>query len=69
MTVENRPESVRVVLELDTGSTGLSGRLIDDRGSVSGFFGWLQLMGGLEDVRDRVRTTERGDDRSGRRRE
>ncbi|MGH2993770.1 MAG: hypothetical protein ACRDL1_09570 [Solirubrobacterales bacterium] len=54
MPGEERPESVRVVLDLDLAGDGPSGRLVDEVGSSSAFFGWLQLMDGLEGVRQRA---------------
>jgi hypothetical protein len=54
MSADAPLESVRLVLELDLAGDGPSGRLVDEQGSSSAFFGWLQLMDGLEDVRRRA---------------
>lgn len=44
-------EAQRVVLELDAGSDGLEGWLIDPGGDRRRFSGWLDLASGLENVR------------------
>jgi len=56
MPAADRPDSVRVVLDLDLdlAADAPSGRLVDELGSSSAFFGWLQLMDGLEGVRQRA---------------
>ncbi|MGH2961602.1 MAG: hypothetical protein ACRDL3_05335 [Solirubrobacterales bacterium] len=54
MPSEEVPESVRLVLDLEIADEGPSGRLTDDRGSVNAFFGWLELMDGVEGARRRA---------------
>jgi hypothetical protein len=44
-------ESVRLVLDLDLEGNPPRGWLVDEEGSVRAFFGWLQLMDGLENAR------------------
>jgi hypothetical protein len=44
-------KSVRLVLDLDLEGSPPRGRLVDGDGSVRPFFGWLQLMDGLESAR------------------
>jgi hypothetical protein len=51
-------ESVRLVLDLDLTAGGPSGRLVDEQGSVRAFFGWLQLMDGLDGARRRAAKTK-----------
>lgn len=49
------------MLELDLTAGGPSGRLVDEQGSVYAFFGWLQLMDGLDGARKRAEKTTQTD--------
>jgi hypothetical protein len=50
---DGRPDrgSVRIVLDLDLEGSPPRGRFVGEEGSARAFFGWLQLMDGLEDAR------------------
>ena len=58
MSGDSVSQPVRLVLALDPAGDPPSGELVDERGSVTAFSGWLQLMDGVEDARRRAATDE-----------
>jgi hypothetical protein len=58
MSADPDPSRLRLMLDLDRATGAPSGRLVDERGSAIPFFGWLQLMDGLEGARQRAASNE-----------
>jgi hypothetical protein len=54
-------DRLRLMLDLDLAAGVPSGRLVDERGSATPFFGWLQLMDGLDGARERAASSEASD--------
>lgn len=54
-------DRMRLMLDLDLAGGVPRGSLVDEQGSATPFFGWLQLMDGLEGARERATSSEGSD--------
>jgi hypothetical protein len=58
MPADSVDQPVRLVLAVDRAADPPTGHLVDERGSVTAFSGWLQLMDTVDGARRRSNTSE-----------
>jgi hypothetical protein len=52
-------DSIRLVVDLDARASAPSGHITDERGVMCAFWGWLELMDGVQRALRRVASPER----------